>query len=279
MASYLFYVIHREGFGPCLGNLLLVNHLEQGSDKIKTIYYKSRKNMRCFTRENMEILMYVMAIMRRNVLLLAFSFAFIWMHRLRCSWNYNRRRFSLVDRIPDQVRNLRDLVEVSDDDCKNMLRMDRGAFNRFCHILISVGGLKNSKHVVAREKVAMFLYILAHHTKNRAIKFQFKRSGQTVSKYFHMVLRSVLKLHSLFLVKPEPIPEDSTDPRWGKFKVLIMEVGGMENEKVKASRGRRSWIRAEEEALIQCLTTIVNEGWKADNMFKAGFQQELEKGM
>ncbi|KAL8534768.1 hypothetical protein ACS0TY_010701 [Phlomoides rotata] len=58
-----------------------------------------------------------------------------------------------------------------------------------------------------------------------------------------------------------------------------MEGEGMENEKVKASRGRRSWTRAEEEALIQCLTTIVNEGWKADNGFKAGFQRELEKGM
>ncbi|KAL8501846.1 hypothetical protein ACS0TY_021093 [Phlomoides rotata] len=148
------------------------------------------------------------------------------MHRLRCSRNYNRRRFSLLDRIPDQVRNLRDLVEVSDDDCKTMLRMDRRAFNRFCHLLISLGGLKNSKHVIAREKVVMFLYILAHHTKNRAIKFQFKRSGQTVSKYFHSVLQSVLKLHSLFLVEPEPIPQASTDPRWGKFKGCLGALDG-----------------------------------------------------
>ncbi|KAL8463401.1 hypothetical protein ACS0TY_034164 [Phlomoides rotata] len=55
--------------------------------------------------------------------------------------------------------------------------------------------------------------------------------------------------------------------------------GGVDNEKVKITRGRRSWTRAEEDALIQCLTMIVNEGWKADNGFKAGFQRELEKGM
>ncbi|KAL8548028.1 hypothetical protein ACS0TY_007359 [Phlomoides rotata] len=56
-------------------------------------------------------------------------------------------------------------------------------------------------------------------------------------------------------------------------------IGGMENEKGKLPRCRRSWTRVEEDALIQCLTTIVNEGWKADNEFKAGFQRELEKGM
>ncbi|KAL8537679.1 hypothetical protein ACS0TY_012713 [Phlomoides rotata] len=46
----------------------------------------------------------------------------------------------------------------------------------------------------------------------------FKRSGQTISKYFHGVLHCVLKLHSTFLVEPQPVPDDSSDPRWGKFK-------------------------------------------------------------
>ncbi|KAL8539971.1 hypothetical protein ACS0TY_001539 [Phlomoides rotata] len=63
-----------------------------------------------------------------------------------------------------------DLLDVSDDDCRNKLRMDR------------------------------------------------KRSGQTVSQEFHSVLRSVLKLHFVLLVKPLPVPDDSNDPRWGKFK-------------------------------------------------------------
>ncbi|KAL8541829.1 hypothetical protein ACS0TY_002908 [Phlomoides rotata] len=31
--------------------------------------------------------------------------------------------------------------------------------------------------------------------------------------------------------------------------------------------------------LIQCLTNIVNNGWKVDNGFKPSFQRELEKGM
>ncbi|KAL8507377.1 hypothetical protein ACS0TY_018070 [Phlomoides rotata] len=33
------------------------------------------------------------------------------------------------------------------------------------------------------------------------------------------------------------------------------------------------------DALIQCLNEIVNDRWKTDNGFNAGFQRELEKGM
>ncbi|KAL8478100.1 hypothetical protein ACS0TY_030116 [Phlomoides rotata] len=39
--------------------------------------------------------------------------------------NMRRRRFSYLDRIPGQVNNLRDLVDISDEDYKKMLHMDR----------------------------------------------------------------------------------------------------------------------------------------------------------
>ncbi|KAL8525766.1 hypothetical protein ACS0TY_015124 [Phlomoides rotata] len=50
-------------------------------------------------------------------------------------------------------------------------------------------------------------------------------------------------------------------------------------DKGKVVRARRSWSKVEEDALIHCLIDIVNDGWKADNDFKAGFQRELEKKM
>ncbi|KAL8520915.1 hypothetical protein ACS0TY_011460 [Phlomoides rotata] len=81
-------------------------------------------------------------------------------------------------------------------------------------------------NVTVPEKVAMFLSILAHHNKNRCVKFQFKRSGQIILKHFHAVLNCVLRLHDLFLVKPQPIPEDSTDLRWGKFKGCLGALDG-----------------------------------------------------
>ncbi|KAL8519049.1 hypothetical protein ACS0TY_010119 [Phlomoides rotata] len=109
---------------------------------------------------------------------------------------------------------MNELVEVSDEVCKNMVRMDRLAFSRLCSLLQDLGGLTNSKYINVQEKIVMVFSILAHHTKNRSIKFQFKRSVQTMSKHFHSVLKSILKLHSLFLVQPEPVAEDSEDPRW-----------------------------------------------------------------
>ncbi|KAL8488893.1 hypothetical protein ACS0TY_024985 [Phlomoides rotata] len=164
--------------------------------------------------------------MNRTIVVLVVAIAILWVNQNRLARNRRRKRFSLVDRIPAQVNNMRDLVEVSDDDCKKMLRMDRVAFVRLSNILQSLGGLKNSKYVTAQEKVAMFLSVLAHHTKNRSITFQFRRSGQTVSRYFHSVLRSVLKLHSNFLVQPQPIPDDSNDPRWKKFKGCLGALDG-----------------------------------------------------
>ncbi|KAL8537101.1 hypothetical protein ACS0TY_012329 [Phlomoides rotata] len=50
-------------------------------------------------------------------------------------------------------------------------------------------------------------------------------------------------------------------------------------ERVKQVRGRRSWSRIEEDALIHYLIDVVNDGWKAENGFRAGFQRELERGM
>ncbi|KAL8531514.1 hypothetical protein ACS0TY_008199 [Phlomoides rotata] len=77
------------------------------------------------------------------------------------------------------------------------------------------------------EKVAMFFTIISHHTKNRSVKYHFKRSGQTISKHFHSVLHAVLMLHSLFFVQPVAVPDDSTDPQWGSFKDCLGALDGM----------------------------------------------------
>ncbi|KAL8524500.1 hypothetical protein ACS0TY_014189 [Phlomoides rotata] len=50
-------------------------------------------------------------------------------------------------------------------------------------------------------------------------------------------------------------------------------------DRVKSGRGRRSWSKIEEDALMVILNNAVLEGWKSNNRFKAGFQRELEKGM
>ncbi|KAL8483574.1 hypothetical protein ACS0TY_026311 [Phlomoides rotata] len=129
---------------------------------------------------------------------------------------------------------MRKVIGISDEDCINHLRMSRGVFCRFCHLLETSDGLKSTQNCTIAEKVAM-LSILAHHTKNHIVKSNVAkiglgtswpplgarrpetnffsipifatmvksnhiRSGQTVSKHFHSVLNSVIRLHSILLV-------------------------------------------------------------------------------
>ncbi|KAL8526086.1 hypothetical protein ACS0TY_015343 [Phlomoides rotata] len=219
-----------------------------------------------------------------TVVLVSVGLIILKLNKRRRRTGIPRRTFTIIDIIPAQMKNLSYLCEVSDADCRDQLRMDRATFHKFCFILQSVCGLKSSSRVCVSEKVAIFLSILSHHTKNRCVKFAFKQSGQTVSKHFHAVLNSVLRLHDMFLTRPQPITEDNTDPRerFEGSKSCMDQFGnqtGHDVERVKISRGRRSWSKIEEDALILCLTNAVLDGWKSDNGFNAGFLRELEKSM
>ena len=99
------------------------------------------------------------------------------------------------------------------------LRMDRHTFTMLCSMLRTIGKLKDSKYVDVEEMVALFLHILAHHVKNRVIKFRFLRSGETISRHFNAVLNAVIRLQGVLLKKPEPVSENSTNERWKWFKV------------------------------------------------------------
>lgn len=112
-------------------------------------------------------------------------------------WNYRgcRRHHRLVravyerlSRIPDQVSHINRLVNVSDVTCLENLRMNRNAFGRLCRILRQTGDLTDDRYVKVEEQIALFLSILAHHKKIRIVKFDFMRSGYTVSRYVHCVL-------------------------------------------------------------------------------------------
>ncbi|KAL8547768.1 hypothetical protein ACS0TY_007197 [Phlomoides rotata] len=135
-------------------------------------------------------------------------------------------RYSLISRVPKQIKNLRNVVGISDLECLNQLRMTRDVFSRLCFVLQNSSGLKASRNTSVGEQVAMFLSILAHHTKNRIVKSKYMRSGRTVSKYFHRVLNAIIKLHKLLLARPNPIDDDCNDNRWKFFKNCLGALDG-----------------------------------------------------
>ena len=93
-----------------------------------------------------------------------------------------------------QVENLNRLIYGSDIACMEQLRMDRHTFTMLCSMLCTIGKLKDSKYVDVEEMVALFLHILAHHVKNRVIKFRFLRPEETISRHFNAVLNAVIRL-------------------------------------------------------------------------------------
>ncbi|KAG8377702.1 hypothetical protein BUALT_Bualt08G0060300 [Buddleja alternifolia] len=104
--------------------------------------------------------------------------------------------------------------------------MSRNSFGRLRYLLENVGGLCSTKDVQITEQVAIFLFILAHHKKNVVVKHDFKRSGYTINAHFNNVLTALLRLHTLFLVKPQPIEEHCTNDRWKWFQGCLGALDG-----------------------------------------------------
>ncbi|KAL8513578.1 hypothetical protein ACS0TY_012885 [Phlomoides rotata] len=118
------------------------------------------------------------------------------------------------------------LFVYNDMDCISNLRINRNIFCHLYFLMRELGGLVDHKYVSVEEQVSMFSSILAHHKKNRVVKFDYRRSKQTFSHYVHLVLKVVLKLHIIFLVQPTPVPNDSIDPRWKWFKGSLGALDG-----------------------------------------------------
>ncbi|KAL8481366.1 hypothetical protein ACS0TY_027759 [Phlomoides rotata] len=198
-----------------------------GKKSVLIGYFTYLKAYVVVTRSDSQMLSDMNILVRRTIVVFSIGLLILMLNkRCRRRVSLRRRRFSVLDRVPTQIKNLSDLVDVNDEDCRDQLRMDRATFHKLCDMLQSFGGLKSSRRVTVIEKVAMFLSVLAHHTKNRCVKFQFKRSGQTVSKHFHAVLHCVLRMHSLLLVKPQAVTEDSIDVRWQKFPGCLGALDG-----------------------------------------------------
>ncbi|KAL8458306.1 hypothetical protein ACS0TY_035976 [Phlomoides rotata] len=155
--------------------------------------------------------------------------------------------YGMLSRMPDQIVHMNMIFLVSDADCNSNLRMDRNSFDRLYFLLRELGGLVDHRYVSVEEQVSIFLSILAHHKKNKVVKFDYQRSGQTVSHYVHTVLKAVLGMHTLFLVQPTPVPDDSTDPGWKLFKegsaanYRVLRVTVIIPNRLKVPKGTTTW--------------------------------------
>jgi len=124
-----------------------------------------------------------------------------------------KRSWDFYDRSLVREVHFRRIIYMRDLACVENTRMGRAAFHKLCGMCVE-------------ELVAMFIHILAHHVKNRMIRRQSVRFGETISRHFSNVLLAVLKCHKELLKQPKPILEGNTDEWWKYFKNCLGALNG-----------------------------------------------------
>ncbi|XP_026428588.1 uncharacterized protein LOC113324483 [Papaver somniferum] len=125
-----------------------------------------------------------------------------------------------------RLRVMQDLVYKSDTKCKSQLRLDKLTFRILCHKLRTISGLEYNRNCDVEEVVVIFLYVIAHHHKNRVVGFMFKRSGETISRYVKTMLKGVIRLQGELLKQPVAVATSSIDERWNCFKNFLGALDG-----------------------------------------------------
>lgn len=124
---------------------------------------------------------------------LAVVLAIIRWRRLKRKVNIRspRKYGLLVDRDLIRQKRLDELYNSTDKNCINQLRMKKDVFWKLSSRLRDAGLLCDTMHVSVEEQLAMFLHTVGHNLRNRVIGFYFKRSNETVSRYFNEVLKAL----------------------------------------------------------------------------------------
>jgi hypothetical protein len=102
----------------------------------------------------------------------------------------------------ERRRNLNLIYNCNDVECVNMLRMRRAPFFQLCNLLRERHLLRDSLHSCVEEQVAMFLHVVGHNKRFRVIHQNWRRSVETVSRYFKEVLYAIGELREEMIKPP-----------------------------------------------------------------------------
>ncbi|KAL6649400.1 hypothetical protein ACP70R_013624 [Stipagrostis hirtigluma subsp. patula] len=125
----------------------------------------------------------------------------------------------MLHRDRERAANLRFIYESDDSHCVELLRMKRAPFFQLRDLFRSRGLLKDSIHTNIEEQVAMFLHVVGHNQRFRVIKMTFRRSIETISRYFQEVLFAVGELREEMIQPPSSAvpPKILASRRWYPF--------------------------------------------------------------
>ena len=160
--------------------------------------------------------------------------------------------------------------------CPEVLGMKVEVFQFLCLELQRKGKLCASKHVDVDEQVGMFLWTVVKAASNREVQERFQRSGDTVSRHFHQVLKAITFLIPEWIMLPiKPITIADTVSSNSKFYPYFNDcIGALDGTHIAAKvseevapayRNRKGWISQNVLAcceLDNLLFTYVLAGWE-----------------
>jgi hypothetical protein len=97
----------------------------------------------------------------------------------------------------ERQANLDKIYNCTDVESVSMLRMRKAPFFNLVKLFRERSLLEDTMHCCVEEQVAMFLHIVGHNQRFRVIHHTFRRSFETVSRYFHQVLHAVGELRAI----------------------------------------------------------------------------------
>lgn len=115
-----------------------------------------------YTSEETEVFTIVTHLIRQKKVVCGLAIIVVQV-ALERYYSRHESRFTEPNPFQEQIDNINWLVHHSDVTCLEQLRMDRNCFMRLCNLIETVGGLSHSRSVCLEEKVAMFLYTIAHY--------------------------------------------------------------------------------------------------------------------
>jgi hypothetical protein len=132
----------------------------------------------------------------------------------------------------ERQANLDKIYNCTDVESVSMLRMRKAPFFNLVKLFRERSLLEDTIHYCVEEHVAMFLHIVGHNQRYRVIHHTFRRSFETVSRYFHHVLHAVGELRAEMIRAPSGVthPKILDSHRWYPyFKVLGLIHMSMDN--------------------------------------------------
>lgn len=117
--------------------------------------------------------------------------------------------------ISDGNKFVYQILNGTNEQCFENFRMDKPVFYKLCDLLQTRGLLRHTNRIKIEEQLAIFLFIIGHNLRTRAVQELFCYSGETISRHFNNVLNAVIAI-SMDFFQSNPNSDDD-DPRFYPF--------------------------------------------------------------